>query len=73
MMNSEARKRTQENSATNIVQQVLENNGEEVLNLHMSNRDALIAAGDLMHAALQLLAQLVQHLSGDDDETGDAA
>jgi hypothetical protein len=71
MTNSEARKR-QEEAKQSIVAQIMNSEGE-TLSLNMSAGAALMTVGDLMSAALQLLAQAIRHLSTDDNEQGETA
>lgn len=77
MTNSEARKRAEEAAeaaqSINIAKAVLDGESDS-LHLEMSAGDALVAVGDLMHAALQLLAQAIAYMSqGNDNAQGETA
>ena len=61
MTNSEARKRKEEAQPDNIVVQVLA--GGEAVSLEMSVGESLMAVGDLMSAALQLLGQAIRYMT----------
>ena len=53
-----------------IINKVIEN---ENISLEMTPGEALIAVGDLMHAALQLLGQFVTYAKSQSEDEGETA